>query len=206
MTTAHDLLVVAADKDIEQTIFGLLERPRAIGIRDVTTEILVHSGRDPGCFTSGHEIADRYAATHAHVLIIFDRDWESAPTRDPLALENTVTERLSPRWGERGACVVIDPEIEAWVFSDSPHVDSILGWAGKSPDLRTWLRRQGLLEDGATKPTDPKRAFEVAIRAARTRNSAALFGQLARTVSVERCADPSFLRLLAVLRRWFPAR
>jgi len=205
MSVRRDLVVVVADKDIEQTVRGLLSRPKALGIRQVAFDLLSHPGHDPGCYTSAHALITHYAGTHEKALVIFDLAWDGAPSREAGKLEADVCARLAPAWGERCACVVIEPEIEAWVFSDSPNVDDALGWTGRKPDLREWLRQRGHLAAGATKPMDPKAAFEAALRAARERSSSSIFEKLASTVSVNRCIDPSFGRLLTVLRAWFPA-
>jgi len=50
------------------------------------------------------------------------------------------------------------------VWSDSPHVDSVLGWQGIMPDLKTWLTSKGFLNDSLCKPKHPKKAMEEALR------------------------------------------
>lgn len=75
-------------------------------------------------------------------------------------MESDVEGRLSAAgWDNRAAAVVISPELESWVWSDSPQVDLALAWTGQDMPLRDWLRKQGLLEAGAIKPTEPKRAL-----------------------------------------------
>lgn len=64
---------------------------------------------------------------------------------------------------ERTEVVVIDPELEIWVWSASPHVEDVLGWKGSTPPLRSWLCNQGLWGDDRPKPQDPKRAMEGAL-------------------------------------------
>jgi len=54
------------------------------------------------------------------------------------------------------------------------------------------------------KPEDPKQAYEEAIREKEVQKSNSTFNELARKVSFQRCTDPSFHKLLGVLRRWFP--
>jgi len=102
--------------------------------------------------------------------------------------------------------IVLDPELEAWVWSDSPQVDRTLGWAERSPNLRTWLEEQQLWPADIPKPHDPKHAMERALRAVRKRRSPALLRQLAERVSLRRCSDPAFIRLKTTLQRWFPAQ
>ncbi len=99
--------------------------------------------------------------------------------------------------------VVLDPELEAWLWSDSPQVDIVLGWAGKAPSLRSRLTERGLLAEGAVKPSRPKEAAEWALLQVRKPRPSKIYGELARKVSFERCEDPSFRRLLEILRGWF---
>lgn len=107
-------------------------------------------------------------------------------------------------WETRAAVVVPVPELEIWVWSDSPNVDEVLGWRGKNPSLRTWLKSEGLLNDVKSKPVEPKKAFLKALREAPKARSSAIFRQLAEKVGLERCQDPAFLKLKQTLQNWFP--
>ncbi len=199
----RDVVVLVPDKDIEQAVRGLLNRPEALGVRSIDYELVVHPNHDPGCYHTGHQLLTLYARECRHALVVFDRAWGGAPTLDPAGLAGAVEVNLAPVWGNRARCVVIDPEVEIWVWSDSPHVASVLGWEGRDPPLRRWLEQGGLWPSGQTKPSDPKRAFERALRAANLASSPALFRQLADRVSLERCTDPSFRALRGVLHGWF---
>lgn len=119
-------------------------------------------------------------------------------------LEQEVERRLSSSgWEDRAAAVVIDPELEIWVWNDSPHVEAVLGWDTGTSSLRDWLRQKGWLAEGTSKPTQPKRAVEEALRISRKPRSSAIYQQLAQRVSIDRCVDPSFVRLRQILTRWF---
>jgi hypothetical protein len=137
--------------------------------------------------------------------VIFDKAWEGAPPRDAELLEAEVRGRLaSAGWGNEADVVVIDPELEVWVWSDSPKVDECLGWKGRKPPLRKWARTAGLWPPGLPKPPDPKRLVVEALWETKIPRSSAIYARLARSVSVERCTDPSFERLKNRLRAWFP--
>ena len=99
---------------------------------------------------------------------------------------------------------MIAPELENWVWSDSPKVDLALGWEGKTLPLRDWLREKGLLHAGAVKPSEPKRAVELALRTVYKPRSSAIYFELAQEVSTDRCTDPAFAKLRRCLREWFP--
>ena len=163
---------------------------------------LVHPRRDPGCYHEAHEFLRPFRESYRHALVAFDRAWEGAPAQDALDLERDVRQRLGgDGWAD---VVVIEPELEAWVWSDSPHVDECLGWRDRNPDLRSWLQQQALWTEGHAKPTDPKAAVARALRTVNLPRSSAIYGNLARRVSVERCADASFARVRARLGEWFP--
>jgi len=199
-----DLVIVVADGGIEQSIRGMLTRPKALVIRPLMgVEFPKLKELDGGTYTRGHKLAALYKDTHKHALIVFDLDWEGRPSDDPAELESAVERDLAAEWGPRGRCVVIAPELEVWVWSDSPHVATVLGWDGM-PELKQWLRTKGLWNAAHPKPSDPKKAYLAAIEAKRVQKSNANFRSLAEKVSFSQCQDRSFQRLGDILRGWFP--
>lgn len=200
------LVVLVADKDIEQAVLGLLDRHGSLGIRSLAGEfkVVVHPQRDPGVYNTGHELLKPFARNiQTHALIVFDRAWDGAPSTDAATLAQSVEERSRGDWGDRARCVCIDPEVENWVWSDSRHVAAELGWPSNA-ELRAWLSSHDLWPEGSLKPPDPKKAFERSTREKRVVPSSSIFGELARRVGLERCRDPAFVRLRDILREWFP--
>ena len=106
-------------------------------------------------------------------------------------------------WSARAAAIVIDPELEAWVWADSPHVERLVGWAGVSGGLRGWLTGERFWENGAPKPHDPKGAVERALQRAKKPRSSALYLRLAEQVGFSACADPAFQKMRSILQAWF---
>ena len=205
MREQPELIILAADLDIEQAVEGLLARPEALRIRRVRHKVVrdTMAGHDGGTFKRAHAVLDSYSADpRCRALVLFDRAWDGAPSNDAKALAADVEQRLAAKWGKRARCVVLDPEIEIWVFSDSPHVDKVLGFStGK---LRNWLCEQGHWPEERPKPVDPKTAMRRALSHSRIKPSASLFYELASKVSLERCIDPSFGSFVDTLRIWFP--
>lgn len=200
-----DLVVLAPDKNMEAAISSVLSRHKSLGIRRITFTIYVHPHRDPGCLRRCHDFLRAQSSAFRRALVVFDRDGCGNPAGAE-QLEAEVEDRLAASgWQGRAAAVVIDPELEAWVWSDSPHVDQELRWAGTLPDLRTWLRQQGYWATGDRKPARPKHAMEAALRAKGVPRSSDIFRRLAERVSFERCRDPAFTRLRRILADWFPA-
>lgn len=138
-----DLLVLCADKMIESAFAELLRRHQAFDIRPIDFQILVHPQRDPGCFHHAAPFLRPLRSDCRHALVVLDRAWESAPTRDPDDLTRRAEARLTGDWGSDARVLVIDPELEVWVWSDSPHVAPALGWTTHDVDLRGWREFPG---------------------------------------------------------------
>lgn len=202
----RDLTVLVADSNIEHGIRGLLSRPEALQVSPVTFQLFKHPHHDPGCFREAGDFLRPLQSEFRFALVVFDREGcGSSKTREQL--EQTVERDLvGSGWHGRSAVVVIDPELEAWVWSDSPEVDKTLGWvASMQPTMRQWLGQQELLTGGATKPEHPKVAMEAVLRQTKYPRSAALYYELASRVGLARCTDASFLKLKRTLQDWFPA-
>lgn len=199
-----DLVCLVADKNIDAAVGEVLERPEALGIRPLDFETLVHPRRDPGCFHESAELLSGYRGRAGHALVVLDRAWDGAPAGTGRELEE-ILERSESFAELRGwaRAVVIDPELEAWVFGDSPHVARALGWPDDTTHLRRTLRDEGFWDDDLAKPADPKAAVEWALYRVRKPRSSSVYRDLAATVSLNRCRDRSFLRLTELLRGWF---
>ena len=201
-----DLVVLVPCKDMKAAVCGLLSRPQALNLRPLRSDVFVHPERDPGCFRRGHDFLRPMAGRYAHGLVMFDRDGCGQERKSPESLEQLVTTRLaSSGWHDRAAAIVLDPELEVWVWSDSPEVDRCLGWQGRQPNLRTWLQQdEDVWLEGAAKPKDPKEAVERALYHVRKPRSSAIYEQLAEAVSLRRCTDPAFSKFRQLLAEWFP--
>ncbi len=205
-----DLVLLVADLDAENALRGILQRWKAIGCRQLEegkhVDIVRHPQRDPGCRCSGEGFLEGFVHTHGHALIVFDHagcGWDDRPVSE---VEADVEDRLTRAgWRDRCAAVVIDPELEAWVWSDSPHVADELGWTGRHPSLREWLESSRWIADGTVKPKDPKAAMLRAMREANKPPSPRIFSKLAETVSLSRCQDRALLKLKSTLHAWFPS-
>jgi len=201
---SKDLVCLVADKNMEQTLYGLLRRPESLGIDPPTFDLFVHPESDPGCCHHGVEFLRSFSSRYTWALLCFDFEGCGQEDDSSTALTRRLERELSRTgWNDRARVVVIEPELEVWVWSDSPEVDAILGWSGRFPGLRPWLEQQEWLDSGATKPERPKEALEAALREVRRPRSSATFRKLAETVSLQRCQDRSFLKLKKTLRKWF---
>ena len=200
-----DLKVVVADKNMQAAFSGLLTRHQSLGIRPILLDPqspLVHPRHDPGCWKDGPELL---AIEHRHYLHgLLALDWEGCNSnRSVEETRHDLQERLdrltTPGWG---SVVVLQPELEIWVFAGSTEVDRALGW--QPGTLNPWLEQQGLLEPGQAKPARPKEAVEHAMAQKQQPRSSSIYRQLSRNVSFSRCTDPAFADLKTPLQQWFP--
>lgn len=203
----QDLVVLAADKNIEEAIGGILqERAKSLGIRTITYKIITHPSRDPGCLNQSVGILAGYRNTHRHAVVIFDHQGSGREQHSRVDLEITVENdlRLSG-WGERASTIVIDPELENWVWSQSPHIANCLGWKDPEIALQDWLVENEFLTDAKQiKPKQPKEAMEAVLKFVRRPRSSAIYRAIAEKVSLAYCTDPAFAKLCERLRAWFP--
>ena len=201
-----DLAVLAADKDIEHALKGLFSRPEALGIRAIKADIFVHPQHDPACAQRGVAFLSNLSGQYHYGLLMFDHEGIGKEQTGPQKLQKALNgEFTNSAWGERARAIVLSPELEAWVWSDSRHVDDVSGWKDRQPRLRYWMTEQGWLREGEIKPGRPKEAFQAALREARKPRSSSLYQQIAERVSLGHCTDRSFLEFRAILRTWFPS-
>lgn len=199
-----DLVILVADKNMEFAIRGILSRCQSIGIYPPKFDIFVNAKRDPGCLRISHDLLRPYTNLYRYALVMFDREGSGAEQFSAQNLEQRVEGLLAQNgWPGRAIAIVIDPELENWVWSDSPQVDLVLGWANSEVNLRSWITQQGFLKEGELKPNRPKEAVTAALKIARKPRSSAIYHQIAQIVNLQRCSDPSFLKLKIVLKSWF---
>ena len=198
------LFVLVADRDIEETLRAVLHRPASLGMRSVPFECQRHPNRDGGCRASAAKFLRPFRNRFSHALVVFDRRGCGSPeTRE--AIEEKVESDLRRNgWKNCGKAIVIDPELERWLWSDSPAVIKGLGWNGGYADLRSWLEEMGVWDHSSAKPRKPKAALSLTLERTDRRRTARVFGKIASQVSLVRCQDPAFGKLRTIVQAWFP--
>ena len=209
MGEERDLIAWVADRDMEQALQGLLTEPNRLGTRPVKHEIRIHPERDPGCRLGAVEFLRPFLRSSRYALVAFDLDG-CGSGEGRRETQSRVQVRLTQNgWEDRCKVVVIDPELESWVWAPSRNVSEALGWGSDFQALRTWLREEGLWPANEPKPPDPKLAMRTAMRNARPgrrpRLSAALFDRMARASHPRSCKHPALKEMRETLRSWFPA-
>jgi hypothetical protein len=199
-----DLITLTACKNAQFAMKGILSRDKSLRIRKLTAETFVHPERDPGCAKGGVDFLRSQTRRYRHAILMFD--YEGCGLTGPVG--NVVTRLRSSLstsgWGDRAEVILLNPELETWVWSDSPEVENVLGWAGRIPSLRAWLLDQGWITSAdQVKPSRPKEAVERVLREVDVKRSSNLYNELASRVSFNRCTDEAFLSLVAALQHWF---
>jgi hypothetical protein len=199
-----DLVILVADIQQEKTIQTLLrERRRSIKCGAVEFDVFRHHHKDPGVYGEAGAFLTTFTGQYRYALVLLDVAWPGSPG-DAAQIETSIQRDLDRRgWRDRSVVNALNPELEAWVWADSPHVPQVLGM--------TWEQIKKLAEDkgywsrDATKPTYPKELLEDILYRTRKPRSSALSVGLARQVGLEGCSDNAFMRLCGILREWFPA-
>jgi hypothetical protein len=198
-----DLFILAADKNAEFALKGALARPAALGIRPIEFEIRTHPGRDGGTRKTGPELLALQRRQYRHGLLVLDFEGSGTDSADALTLEEQLNGRLRNHWNDAGKAIVIEPELDVWIWGSDNAVEASLEWpVGKG--VREWLREQGFKFDTNEKPTRPKEALKAALRVPDLPRSSALYQHIASRISLLHCKDAAFIRLRNQLLAWFP--
>ena len=200
-----DLVVLAADKNIEHALMGLFARPKALGIQPIEADIFIEPEHDPACALRGVDFLANLSKEYRYGLLMFDHEGSGKEDTQLQDLQENLNMQFArSTWDEgRARAIVLSPELEAWIWSDSPHVDEVTGWKNRQPGLRPWMIEQGWLQEGEIKPRRPKEAFEAALREAQLPRSSSLYLQIAERISLEKCTDKAFREFRDTLKNWF---
>lgn len=204
-----DLFILVADLDIENVIKTLIDRlAKRNSISLPNYWIDKHPNSDPGCFSEGVDFLreTNIRARFKHLLIVFDKEGSGRETWSAERISEDLVKRLVQSGWEENlvSCIVLEPEIENWIWTDSSHTPEAMGWGKNLDELKTWLKEKKnfrFLSNG--KPERPKEAALAATKEKRIRFNQ-IHQQIAEKVSLELCSSPSFLRTKECLETWFP--
>ena len=189
-----------------QTLFD--HRREALGISSFSVDVQAHRNRDPGCRTAAGDVLNPARHSHRKAIVVFDLHGCGENLRTAGQLEIALEHEFEDRgWEDDSvAFVVIEPELEAWLFGAAfQRIETAIGWSQTTP-LREWLESNGHLSAGEIKPVDPQAAVDAALEQERQPRTARMFADLARRVSLAHCQDRAFQKFRSTLQRWFPAQ
>ena len=197
-----DLVLLVADKDAHFALKGALERPTALGIRPITFEFRVHVGHDGGVRTTGPEVLAMEHRRFSHALLAMDFEG-CGSNRDATTLEAQLDARLFATWQDRAKALVIEPEVDVWMWGSDNAIREVVGWP-LDGSIREWLFSEGFQFQSNDKPMSPKDALHAVWRKANQQRSSALYQEIASRISLRKCTDAAFQRLRQQLVVWFP--
>ncbi len=206
----RDLVILVPDLQCDATLTGFFQRDgfhHSLGCRpfafDRRQDLLRETKNDPGVWKNSHEILRLRRRTHRYALIVLDNAWDGSP--GVAQIESDITGNMTTCGWPRNQfeVVVINPELESWIWQDHVHVERAFGHQGP-PSLRERLRTADLWPDGNHKPPDPKAAVEAVQKWYRFGPPSPVFAEIAMKISVKHCVDPAFQKMLYALQTWFP--
>ncbi|WP_438268060.1 methylation-associated defense system protein MAD4 [Kitasatospora purpeofusca] len=198
-------MFLVADGGMKEVLAGYLGRShahRGLGCAvfdfDPEQDVTIAPGRDSDVYRRHSGILTLYQATHRRAVVMVDEQWEGSPGAPAIA--EHIERGIAKEWAEY-AVIVLQPELEAWLWQDNPNVAKALRCPA---DFREILAKSKHWPEGMTKPADPKGALEHLKRHHRADQSNAAFRRLASAISVKGCIDPAFHTLRKALCTWFP--
>jgi hypothetical protein len=199
-----DLVLLVADKNMDFAMRGILARPESLGIRSIEYEIKPHPGRDGGARTTGPETLSLLRSQFRHGILMLDWEGSGAATGTAIDLEAELDQRLASLWvqDDQAKAIVIDPEVDAWVWGSDNVLRELLDWSEHKP-IRAWLRGRGYVFGANQKPVRPKEALEELMVRVDQPRSSDLYQKVTVRISLHKCSDPAFHRLRDTLRSWF---
>jgi hypothetical protein len=198
-----DLALLVADKNMDFAMRGILNRHKALGTRSVSYEIRQHVNRDGGVRTTGPETLALLRQQFRHGIVMLDWEGSGSKAESAIALEQELDARLERTWGDRAKAIVIEPELDVWIWGSDNALVKILEWS-EDQGIREWLTGRGYAFDGSQKPMRPKKALNELMVWLNHPRSSVLYERITGKISLAQCVDPAFRRLRSTLQSWFP--
>jgi hypothetical protein len=204
-----DLLLYVADADAQAFMNSLLNKPLALGIRQITFDIERHPQRDSGMVQSGAELARMKKSQYQKALLTWDhhgsgRDHRQSPEQVREEIQNKLD---SYTFRGNSSVTIFVPELEQWLWYSE---NALISHCSITTDqLRKWLdersNKLGKTVD-ELKTEQPKELFEYVMRDRLKRTiSPRDFAEIGRRAGVNQLmACESFRSIVDVLRNWFP--
>jgi hypothetical protein len=208
----RDCVFFVADKTMRETFLGFLsreDRPAQLDCGnfafDPAEDLFFAAGQnDPGLNTRAGSLLSPFLHSHRKAVVVLDCDWDGSPGQAQILL-NVTTQLQQSGWAPEDVIVIaIEPELEQWIWQDSPVLSDELRMEAPQ-GLKAMLGQRGLWPAEATKPPSPKDLFIQLRRENNVKLSSSIFKRIASRVPVAACEDGEFRRLVAQLRAWFPA-
>ena len=107
--------------------------------------------------------------------------------RTLLNLENQLDAALSEEWGSDAKAIVIEPEVDIWMWGAETHIREVVDWHSQAGIRGRLAHDSDFYFSAHGKPERPKEALEAVFRHAQLPRSSAHYEALARRLSLARC-------------------
>jgi len=212
----RDVVFHLADGNMEagfRAFFARDDWHHALGCRrftidpDSERDIFRKGGQtDGGLWKHAHTNLTPFRALYDHAVIILDADFDPHPGAKVLC-KDIAKGMTSAGWAPDSFCVVvIDPELEAWLWAPNQNVALAFGF-DSIEELRTPLEQENLWEAGKPKPGDLKAARDRAAKLGGKKTGGPLFKGVFGGISsraLGKCVEPGFKTMRKALQTWFP--
>jgi len=207
----RDCVFLLADRNMRASFEGFFSRQSfhqslgcgPIGVDPMQDLIVAAGDNDPGLYTRAHELLRAFINTHSHAVVVLDAKWDGSPGATDISTHIEAMLSTNGWQPESVAVVVIEPELENWIWQRNAHVAKGIGF----DNIESLLADQDLRRawpDGQDKPSSPKETLEAILRKKRIPRSSAIYKKITTQISVNYCKDKAFLYLVEKLRQWFP--
>ena len=137
-----DLVLLVADKNAQFALKGALNRPEAWAFAPSSLSFACIPAGDGGTRKSGPEMLALERRRFSHALLVLDFEGCGTDLPNATALETQLDKKLSSQWKTDAKSIVIEPELDVWVWGADNAVEAVIEWpAGKG--VREWLLEQG---------------------------------------------------------------
>lgn len=210
----RDCVFFTADSTMKQALLGFLTRNDCFAhynlgtahfAFDANEDLFSSATMDPGTYTTGEKLLKPFQKTHSRAVLMLDAEWDGSP--GAADIRSDLTERiLASGWSaDAFKVIVIDPELEAWIWQRNQRVATALKFGSVAEMVKAVQDAKIDWPDGQAKPSRPKEALEaVATRRRGIGFSSAIHKSITATVSLVGCQDAAFLELRETLQGWFP--
>lgn len=168
--------------------------------------------RVPGCTDGGvwkhaHANLQLFKDKYRHAVIVLDAAFEPHP--GAAVLRDDISRRMiASGWAnDRFSVIVIQPELEAWLWAPNLNVALAFGYANFD-QLRGALEAEALWNAGEPKPHDLKGARDHAAKHGGKKTGGPIFKNVFGNISrraLDLCTEPGFEALRISVRTWFPS-
>lgn len=212
----RDLILHLADRHMEDGFRAFFARDdwhhvlgcARFGIDPGSLEDIFRRGghTDGGLWQHAHDNLAPFRQRYRHAMIVLDADFDPHPGAESLVREISAN-LLAAGWPEDAfRVVVIDPELEAWLWAPNVNVAMAFGH-DDFKEMQRMLAERNLWDEASPKPNDLKEARDVAAKLGGRRTAGPIFRSVFAGISrraCDLCEESGFRSLRAALQTWFP--